>query len=241
MMSTGIDSGGGASSDRAEKDISPHPITRTWSATDATSVLSTFTFRLSLIHFRHQRDAPKAGLRKPSHHLHHGTVVDLLVAPNKNTLVQPASRIGDRLQLRHQIVEGDFIVIEKDLTFEVDRKRQRILVLIEALGLGLRQVERHAHRQQRRPHHADDQQHQHYVDHRRDVDLRHHGATPAAASPAPRRTCHVHRHVLVLTMRSQYTAPHALSSIWRDRIAENSSANPSSRWACRFTSEVNLL
>ena len=31
------------------------------------------------------------------------------------------------------------------------------------------------------------------------------------------------------------------SSIWRDRMAENSSANPSSRWACRFTSDVNLL
>ena len=65
MMSTGIDSGGGASSDRAENDTSPHPITRTWRATDAISVLSTFTFGLSLLHFRHQRHAPEAGLRKP--------------------------------------------------------------------------------------------------------------------------------------------------------------------------------
>src|SRR3954462_1283897 len=127
MISTGIDSGGGASNERAEKDISPHPITRTWSATDATNVLSTFTCRLSLIHFRHQRDAPKAGLRKPSHHLHHGTVVDLLVAPNKNTLIQPAPRIGDGLQLGHQIVERDLSVIEEDLTFQIDRKGQRIL------------------------------------------------------------------------------------------------------------------
>src|ERR1700676_5231379 len=103
MISTGIDSGGGASSERAEKDISPHPITRTWSATDAMSVLSTFTLRLSLIHFRHQRHAPKAGGRQPSHHLHHGTVVDLLVAPNKNALVQPAAGLGNRLQFRHQI------------------------------------------------------------------------------------------------------------------------------------------
>ena len=31
------------------------------------------------------------------------------------------------------------------------------------------------------------------------------------------------------------------SSICRDRIAENSSANPSRRWACLFTSEMNLL
>src|SRR6202165_3608841 len=242
MISTGIDSGGGASSERAEKDTSPHPITRTWSATDATSVLSTFTFRLSLIHVRHQRHAPKAGLRKPSPYPHHGTVVDLLVAPNKNALIQAAAGVRDRLQLRYQVVESDFIVIEEDLTFQVDRKRQRILVLIEALGLGLRQIERHAHGQQRRRHHEDDQQHQHYVHHRRDVDFRHHGATPAAASTAA-RACHVHRHVLMLTMRSHYIDldPHARSSICRDRMAENSSAKPSSRWACRFTSEVNLL
>src|SRR6202035_3464084 len=115
MISTGIDSGGGASSERAENDTSPHPITRTWSATDAISVLSTFTFRLSLIHFRHQRHAPEAGSRKPSHHLHHRTVVDLLVAPNKNALIQPAPRLGDRLQFRHQIVEADLGVVEEDL------------------------------------------------------------------------------------------------------------------------------
>src|SRR5215208_3338014 len=97
MMSTGIDSGGIASSERAEKETSPHPITRTWSPTDAMSVLSTFTLRLSLIHFRHQRHAPEAGLRKPSHHLHHRTVVNLLVAPDENALVEAAARVGDRL------------------------------------------------------------------------------------------------------------------------------------------------
>src|SRR6266849_6285019 len=127
MISTGIDSGGGASSERAEKDISPHPITRTWSATDATRVLSTFTFRLSLIHFRHERHTPKAGLRKPSHHLHHGTVVDLLVTANKNALIQAAAGVRDRLQFRHQLVERDFSIIEEDLTLQVDRKRQRVL------------------------------------------------------------------------------------------------------------------
>ena len=31
------------------------------------------------------------------------------------------------------------------------------------------------------------------------------------------------------------------SSICRDRMAANSSANPSIRWACRVTSEENLL
>src|ERR1700730_1101334 len=97
MMSTGIDSGGGASSERAEKEISPHPITRTWSAADATMVLSTFTLPLPLIHFRYQRHAPEASLRKPAHHPHHGTVIDLLVAANKDTFIESAARVRDRL------------------------------------------------------------------------------------------------------------------------------------------------
>src|SRR5271169_2425812 len=97
MMSTGIDSGGGASSERAEKEINPHPITRTWSATDATNVLSTFTVGLPLIHFRYQRHAPEASLRQPTHHPHHGTVIDLLVAADKDTFIEPAARIRDRL------------------------------------------------------------------------------------------------------------------------------------------------
>jgi hypothetical protein len=63
MISTGIDSGGTASSERAENETNPHPITSAWSATDPMSVLSTFTFGLSLIHFRHQRHAPEARLR----------------------------------------------------------------------------------------------------------------------------------------------------------------------------------
>ena len=35
--------------------------------------------------------------------------------------------------------------------------------------------------------------------------------------------------------------PYARSSICRDRMAENSSAKPSRRWACLFTSDANLL
>src|SRR5262249_10787807 len=70
MMSTGRDSGV-TSSERALKEINPHPITRTWRTADATRVLSTFTEALSLIHFRHQSHAAKTGGRKPSHHLHH--------------------------------------------------------------------------------------------------------------------------------------------------------------------------
>src|SRR6266851_8267752 len=130
MISTGIDSGGGASSERAENETSPHPITRTWSAADATRVLSTFTVSLSLIHFGHQRHAAKARGRKPSHHLHHSPVVDLLVAPDKNPFIQPAPRVRNRLQLRHQVVQRDLGVIEKDLALQVDRQRQRVLLLV---------------------------------------------------------------------------------------------------------------
>src|SRR5262249_55464371 len=43
MISTGSASGT-TSSAREEKEINPHPITRMWSATDATIVLSTFSF-----------------------------------------------------------------------------------------------------------------------------------------------------------------------------------------------------
>ena len=42
-------------------------------------------------------------------------------------------------------------------------------------------------------------------------------------------------------IRSAPKTPQAASSICRDRIAANSSANPSSRCACLFTSETNLL
>src|SRR5277367_4789857 len=123
MISTGIDSGGGASSERAEKEISPHPITRTWRAADATRVLSTFTLQLPLIYFGYQRHAPEAGLRKPSHHLHHGAVIDLLVAADKDTFIEPAARVRDRLQFRHQLVELDLGVVEEHLALQIDRQR----------------------------------------------------------------------------------------------------------------------
>src|ERR1700712_4936465 len=115
MISTGIDSGGGASSERVEKDTSPHSITRTWSATDAISVLSIFTFRLSLIHFRHQRHTPEAGLRQPPHHFHHRAVVDLPVAADEDALVEPAAGFRNRLQFRHHLINADFGLVEEYL------------------------------------------------------------------------------------------------------------------------------
>ena len=141
----------------------------------------------------------KPGAGQLSHHPGHRAVIGLLVGPHEDTLVHPAAGVRDRLQLRHQIGHRDFGVVDENPSLDVDRKLQRRLVLLEALGLGLRQIERHAHGQKRRRHHEDDQQHQHDVHHRRDVDLRHHGPTPAAASAAAGRACHVHRHDLVLT------------------------------------------
>ena len=52
-------------------------------------------------------------------------------------------------------------------------------------GLGLRQVDRHAAREQRRRHHEDDEQHQHHVDERRHVDVGHGAVARHAAPPAP--------------------------------------------------------
>ncbi len=69
------------------------------------------------------------------------------------------------------------------------------LVLIEALGLRLRQVDRHADREQRRRHHEDDQQHQHDVDHRGDVDFGHDRRGHAAAAPdSAAAHCLTHAH-----------------------------------------------
>ena len=103
--------------------------------------------------------------------------------------VRPGVR--DRLDLRHQVI-GRSAISEISrhwmnspavrLTDSVQRRAcpgSRLLAWVCGRSSGT------LDRQQRRRHHEDDQQHQHHVDHRRDVDLRHHGgATPAAASTA---------------------------------------------------------
>ena len=53
----------------------------------------------ALLDLRHQRDAVEAGRRQPPHHLHHGAVIDLLVAAHIDALVGAAARLGDRLKL----------------------------------------------------------------------------------------------------------------------------------------------
>src|SRR3984893_13648330 len=141
-----------------------------------------------------------AGRREPPHHPHHRTVIYFLIATHINAFLEAAAAgIGDSLELRHQLVDLDLAILQKDLPLNVHRDGERLAILVERLGLALRQVERHADGEQRRRHHEDDEQHQHDVDARRHVDLAHDGA-PAAAVPAAR--CgpdHATRHYALTT------------------------------------------
>src|SRR4051794_3192041 len=99
MISTGRDSSGITSSARDENDTSPQPSTTTCRTTDATSVLSTFTFTLSgpLLHFGDQRQPLEARGRQLPHHPGYGSVIRLLVRAHEYTLVGAAAGIRDRL------------------------------------------------------------------------------------------------------------------------------------------------
>ena len=74
---------------------------------------------------------------------------------------------------------------DEDIAVGLDADGERLLVGFELLALGLRQLDRHADRQQRRRHHEDDEQHEHHVDDRRDVDLAHGRSVAAPALPPP--------------------------------------------------------
>ena len=99
MMSTGSDSCGINSNALVENDTRPHPITRTCRATEATSVLSTFTFTRSgpLLHLGDQRQALEAGAGQLPHHPGHGAVIGLLVRPHIYTLFHAAAGVRNRL------------------------------------------------------------------------------------------------------------------------------------------------
>src|ERR1700679_2300846 len=99
MISTGRDSSGIDSNALDENDTSPHPITRTCRTTDATSVLSTFTFTrlVPLLHFSDQCQPRDPGAGQLAHHPRHGSVVGLLVRPHVYTLIHAAAGIRDRL------------------------------------------------------------------------------------------------------------------------------------------------
>src|ERR1700722_9192458 len=89
-----------------------------------------------LLDVGHQRDAVKPRPRDAAHDLHHSTVIDLAVATDINALVEPAAaRLGNGLELGNQILDPDFGVLKEDLAVPVERKRERLLVLVQALGL----------------------------------------------------------------------------------------------------------
>src|SRR4051794_20385926 len=130
MISTGSDSSGWLSKAFDENDTIPQPSTSTCRATEAASVLSTFSFTPlgPLLHFGHQRQPLEAGARQLSHDARHGAVVGLLVRPHENALIEAATSVGDRLQLRDQVVHRHFGVVDEDLACGVDRELQRRLV-----------------------------------------------------------------------------------------------------------------
>src|SRR3954470_22470452 len=195
MMSTGSDSGGVALSGLAAIEISPHA--RSAACPTADMVHPAFIRSGALLILLHQRDEGVSRRREPSHHAHHCTVIDLLVATHIDALVTPAARGGNRLQLGYQLVDLDLGILQVDLAFGVHRHRERLLVLIERFRLGLRQIQRHADSEQRGRHHEDNEQHEHHVHHRRDVDFRHHGLAPVAPL-ADRDGCRwsARRHVI---------------------------------------------
>src|SRR6185312_3240016 len=253
IMSTGNASGGVASSALPDSDRVAHTSTATWSPAEIAVAfrITALLARSALLEFRHQRDAVEAGAGEPAHHAHHRPVVDLLVAAHVDARLGAAARLRHGLELGDQLVDVDLRILQEHLPLLVDRDGERLLVLVEALGLRLRQVDRHADRQKRRRDHEDDEQHQHHVDHRRDVDLRHDAAAmTGAAARADGGSAGVHGHRKTPSLRMilpENRCPlfgimrYPRSSIWRDRIAANSSANPSRRCVSLFTSAANLL
>src|SRR5690348_13783692 len=165
IMSTGSASGGVASSALPDSDRVAHSSTATWSPAEIAVAfrITALLARSALLEFRHQRDAMEAGAGEPPHHTHHRAVVDLLVATHVDACFGAAPRLRDRLELRHKLVDIDLRILEEHLPLLVDRDGERFLVLVEALGLGLRQIDRHADRQERRRDHEDDEHHQHHI------------------------------------------------------------------------------
>jgi biopolymer transport protein TolR len=107
---------------------------------------------------------------------------------------------GDLLQPRRKRGLANFLIVDEQTSLLVDRQLHRLLILVERLGAAVGQVDRHARGEQRRGDHEDDKQHQHHVDERRDVDVRHRGSPPASSARGQ-----VHRHVD--TSRSSPSAP----------------------------------
>src|SRR5438270_8506153 len=100
------------------------------------SPFSSLSFR-ALLEFGDQGYTMEPGRRQPPHHPHHGPVINFPVAAHINTGLGAAACLGDCLHLRDQVIDRNFAILQENLAFVVDREGERLLVLLEALGLTL--------------------------------------------------------------------------------------------------------
>src|SRR6266700_631953 len=103
--------------------------------------------------YGNQRHLAKPRRRDQTHHFRHAAVIDALVAPNVEQRIGIAA--GDRLQAWYQRLGRYFRLLDEDPAFTIDRDDERLLRLGDRRRLGLRQLDRHSHRQQRRRDHED--------------------------------------------------------------------------------------
>src|SRR3546814_15652748 len=106
------------------------------------------------------------------HHLHHLTVIQPTVGTQIDlwALLRVAFGFADVLETLGQVRHQRFYVVDVNTTFVIKRYLHGLLRLVERIGAGFWQVDRHAGDQQQRRHHEDDKQHQHDVDQRRYID-----------------------------------------------------------------------
>src|SRR6185503_15110746 len=172
--STAIDSSTSGSTGLAEPSPMITMIRRAaWAMTEVVTPVFIALFRLVLGLCRDQPDLGETARAERPHHLHHGAVVGALVAAHIDALVGGGAVRRLRVDGIDEPVDIDRLVAQIDVARRRHRHGDRLALGVELLGLGLRQVDRHADREQRRRHHEHDEQHQHHIDHRRDVDVGH--------------------------------------------------------------------
>src|SRR5436309_14730180 len=146
MRSTGIDSVGGALSALGANDTKAYNSTAACALADMVRpvFMAIRAGSRPLLHLRHQRNAMEAGRGQPAHDPHHGAVIHFAIPAHINALVRSAASLSDRFELCNEILDLDLGILQKNLALAVDRHGQRLAVLVERLGLALRQIDRHA-------------------------------------------------------------------------------------------------
>src|SRR6476659_2402726 len=146
--STAIGSGSATRSSRCAWMVkSAHPRIAACSKTEVTNPPRTSPPSLRPFRFGDQRNLGEPGRFDAAHHPHHRAVVDSLVAANEDLLVVAA--FGDGPELGRDLVELDLGLLDEDFAGLVDADGDGVLVGLQLLALGLRQLDRHAHGQER--------------------------------------------------------------------------------------------